>query len=176
MDAGSYVLSDTFRVGGYDWKVHFYPHGEDTTATEYVSVFLELDGLDDVEASFEFTFLDQSRNGGHYSYSGRGIELHTKTCMCFKSYRICVRSISVRTSRLHQCRFALCYEITGIPLNENSPWVVGVVAAAFASQRLKRDNGTLSVDENGTKTLIWNCCQNVIRVGGEEEEIQNVKA
>ncbi|GJX05988.1 hypothetical protein Tco_0193920 [Tanacetum coccineum] len=34
--------------------------------------------------------------------------------------------------------------------------------------RLKRDRATLSVDENRTKTLMCNCCQNVIRVGGEE--------
>ncbi|GJW06589.1 hypothetical protein Tco_1569012, partial [Tanacetum coccineum] len=42
--------------------------------------------------------------------------------------------------------------------------------------RLKRDIATISVDESGPKTLICNCCQNVICVGGEEEEIQNVKA
>ncbi|GJX28108.1 putative ribonuclease H-like domain-containing protein [Tanacetum coccineum] len=45
-----------------------------------------------------------------------------------------------------------------------------------STKRLKRDIETLSVDENGTKTLICNCYQNVICVGGEEEEIQNVKA
>ncbi|GJY54112.1 hypothetical protein Tco_0445776 [Tanacetum coccineum] len=37
-----------------------------------------------------------------------------------------------------------------------------------SSRILKRDRATLSVNENGTKTLMCNCCQNVIHLGGEE--------
>ncbi|GKE31243.1 hypothetical protein Tco_1450565, partial [Tanacetum coccineum] len=49
------------------------------------------------------------------------------------------------------------------------------------SGSLKRDRAsvsgaTLSLDEKGIQTLICNCCQNVIRVGSEEEEIRNIKA
>nr|GEV08293.1 hypothetical protein [Tanacetum cinerariifolium] len=49
------------------------------------------------------------------------------------------------------------------------------------SGSLKRDRAsvsgaTLSLDEKAIQTLICNCCQNVIRVSSEEEEIRNIKA
>ncbi|PWA64070.1 BTB/POZ/MATH-domains containing protein [Artemisia annua] len=78
MDAGSYISSDTFTVGGYDWELCFYPNSGDIKDTEYVSVFLELvnDGPE-VEASFEFTLLDQSGKGVH-NVNNVSIELYKK--------------------------------------------------------------------------------------------------
>ncbi|GKA02052.1 hypothetical protein Tco_0674717 [Tanacetum coccineum] len=55
------------------------------------------------------------------------------------------------------------------------------ISNQIPSGSLKRDRAsvsgaTLSLDEKGIQTLICNCCQNVIRVGSEEEEIRNIKA
>ncbi|GJS21450.1 BTB/POZ/MATH-domains containing protein [Tanacetum coccineum] len=66
MDVGSYISSDTFAVGGYDWAIFFYPHGEDNA--DYVSVYLGLtNGCGSALASYELTLLDQSGNGSHYT-------------------------------------------------------------------------------------------------------------
>jgi speckle-type POZ protein len=72
MDVGSHISSDTFTVGGYDWKIYFYPNGKEwRDNSDYVSVFLGLINHDgtNVEASLEFTLLDQSGKGKHYAKS-----------------------------------------------------------------------------------------------------------
>lgn len=78
MGAGKYISSDTFRVGGYDWAIYFYPDGknvEDNMA--YVSAFIALAGEGtDVRALFELTLLDQSGKGKHkvHSHFDRALE------------------------------------------------------------------------------------------------------
>ncbi|GJU90020.1 BTB/POZ and MATH domain-containing protein 3 isoform X1 [Tanacetum coccineum] len=54
MDAGSYISSDTFTVGGYDWEILFYPYGQDLADdTRHFEVFLGLlNDCTDVEAFF----------------------------------------------------------------------------------------------------------------------------
>lgn len=78
MGAGKYISSDTFKVGGYDWAIYFYPDGknvEDNMA--YVSAFIALasEGTD-VRALFELTLLDQSGKGKHkvHSHFDRALE------------------------------------------------------------------------------------------------------
>ncbi|XP_010549705.1 PREDICTED: BTB/POZ and MATH domain-containing protein 4 [Tarenaya hassleriana] len=68
---GKHIASDTFKVGGYQWAIYFYPDGknpEDNSA--YVSVFIALasDGTD-VRALFELSLLDQSGKGKHKVHS-----------------------------------------------------------------------------------------------------------
>ncbi|KAJ3683849.1 hypothetical protein LUZ60_014076 [Juncus effusus] len=67
MGVGKFIASDSFRVGGYDWSVYFYPDGKsaEDNAT-YVSLFIALasEGTD-VRALFELTLLDQSGKGQH---------------------------------------------------------------------------------------------------------------
>lgn len=36
------IRSDLFTVGGYQWAIEFYPHGFDTSVTDYVSIGLRL--------------------------------------------------------------------------------------------------------------------------------------
>lgn len=78
MGSGKYISSDTFRVGGYDWAIYFYPDGknvEDNMA--YVSAFIALAGEGtDVRALFELTLLDQSGKGKHkvHSHFDRALE------------------------------------------------------------------------------------------------------
>ncbi|PWA72660.1 BTB/POZ/MATH-domains containing protein [Artemisia annua] len=90
MDAGSDIPSDTFTAGGYDWQVYFFPHGED------VSVCLELvnDGLE-VEASFEFTLLDQSGKGVHNVNNDISIELYKKGDACYLFVKLLIMSVTI---------------------------------------------------------------------------------
>ncbi|GJT02814.1 zinc finger, CCHC-type containing protein [Tanacetum coccineum] len=83
MDAGSYISSDTFTVGGYDWEILFYPYGQDLADdTRHFEVFLGLlNDCTDVEAFFEITLLDQSGDGEHFHYNS-GIQLHSIEGMC----------------------------------------------------------------------------------------------
>ncbi|KAJ7964570.1 BTB/POZ and MATH domain-containing protein [Quillaja saponaria] len=71
MGAGRYITSDTFKVGGYDWAIYFYPDGknpEDNSA--YVSVFIALasEGTD-VRALFKLILVDQTGKGNHKVHS-----------------------------------------------------------------------------------------------------------
>ncbi|WVZ94436.1 hypothetical protein U9M48_040327 [Paspalum notatum var. saurae] len=62
LGAGTCVTSDTFAVGGHDWRVRFYPRGVDAPSQDYVAVFLDLvsrKGVDvEVQVLFEFRLLD----------------------------------------------------------------------------------------------------------------------
>ncbi|MCL7049816.1 hypothetical protein MKW94_028797, partial [Papaver nudicaule] len=60
MGVGNFMTSGKFRVGGYDWVIHFYPDGRDQANQEYVSVFLRLDSPGEVKALYEFKLQDQS--------------------------------------------------------------------------------------------------------------------
>nr|CAB3480419.1 unnamed protein product [Digitaria exilis] len=40
--SGSFVRSDTFEVGGYDWAIRFFPAGDTTTGGVYASAFAVL--------------------------------------------------------------------------------------------------------------------------------------
>ena len=65
MGVKSYVSSEPFTVGGFCWKIYFYPHGNSKN-TGYVSVYLRLEDKNrTVKASFELTLLDQSGKGVH---------------------------------------------------------------------------------------------------------------
>ena len=69
--SGESVTSPVLEVGGYRWKIYFYPDGknpEDNSA--YVSVFIALasEGTD-VRALFELTLQDQSGKGKHKVHS-----------------------------------------------------------------------------------------------------------
>ncbi|GJY68848.1 BTB/POZ and MATH domain-containing protein 3 isoform X2 [Tanacetum coccineum] len=66
-DAESFVSSEPFTVGGYDWAIYFYPHGKRLTNTRYVSVYFGLaNEAPNVKASCELTLLDQSGKGIHH--------------------------------------------------------------------------------------------------------------
>ncbi|KAG6503110.1 BTB/POZ and MATH domain-containing protein 1-like isoform X1 [Zingiber officinale] len=78
MRVGKYAASDTFRAGGYDWAVYFYPDGKsEEDRASYVSLFVALasDGTD-VRALFELTLLDQSGKERHkiHTHFGRTLE------------------------------------------------------------------------------------------------------
>lgn len=71
MGPGKYISSDTFKVGGYDWAIYFYPDGKNPEDNSmYVSAFIALasEGTD-VRALFELTLLDQSGKGKHKVHS-----------------------------------------------------------------------------------------------------------
>ncbi|GJV82829.1 BTB/POZ and MATH domain-containing protein 3-like protein isoform X2 [Tanacetum coccineum] len=94
MDAGNYVYSDTFRVGGYDWEVVFDPHSEDTNATGFLGLQLVND-FETVKASFEFTLLDQSGKGNHDVIVSLDYDLYITTKKC-----CCGGSVTVQVSML----------------------------------------------------------------------------
>ncbi|XP_026411463.1 BTB/POZ and MATH domain-containing protein 3-like [Papaver somniferum] len=60
---GEYKSSGIFTVGGYDWKIRFFPDGDDQASEDYVSVFIELASPGEVGASVEFKLLDQCQEG-----------------------------------------------------------------------------------------------------------------
>ncbi|MCL7027590.1 hypothetical protein MKW94_013694, partial [Papaver nudicaule] len=52
MGVGKRMTSGKFTVGGYDWRILFYPDGYDQATEEYIGV-----------VTYEFKLLDQSRKG-----------------------------------------------------------------------------------------------------------------
>lgn len=72
-----YVTSSTFRAGGYDWNIRFYPDGDRADAASNASTFLCClsQVKDGVRASFTFTMLDdqgivqESRQVPEYIFS-----------------------------------------------------------------------------------------------------------
>ncbi|KAJ1267846.1 hypothetical protein BS78_07G089500 [Paspalum vaginatum] len=62
LGVGACVTSDTFAVGGHDWRVRFYPRGADARRENYVAVFLDLvskGGVDvQVQVLFDFRLLN----------------------------------------------------------------------------------------------------------------------
>lgn len=78
MGIGKHIASDSFRVGGYDWAIYFYPDGKNAEDNStYVSVFIALasEGTD-VRALFELTLIDQSGKEKHklHSHFDRSLE------------------------------------------------------------------------------------------------------
>ncbi|KAK4477991.1 hypothetical protein RD792_017256 [Penstemon davidsonii] len=70
MGVEKYVSSDTFLVGGHSWKIQFYPNGiylEKSDGDICVSFYIELVSKceEDVDACFEYAFLDQNGNKWH---------------------------------------------------------------------------------------------------------------
>jgi len=66
MDAGDYVSSGTFFVGGYGWSIKFFPGGDgcpkDDEAAAYTMVRLSLlDGPTGVRVKFSISLLFGSR-------------------------------------------------------------------------------------------------------------------
>ncbi|TVU42604.1 hypothetical protein EJB05_09022, partial [Eragrostis curvula] len=61
LDAGSFLCSDTFDVGGYAWTIRFHPGGDavETDSGDYVAVVLELMTKNAVvEASYDMALID----------------------------------------------------------------------------------------------------------------------
>ncbi|KAL3812711.1 hypothetical protein ACJIZ3_013979 [Penstemon smallii] len=70
MGVGKYISSDTFLVGGHSWKIQFYPNGKNFVLSGceiYVSsnIALVSKSEEDVDACFEYAFLDQNGNKWH---------------------------------------------------------------------------------------------------------------
>ncbi|TVU16139.1 hypothetical protein EJB05_39690, partial [Eragrostis curvula] len=61
MGIGEYVSSSTFSVGSFDWKLNFYPDGDDAEhEAAYASVFLYLaGGPTGARVKFKFTLFDK---------------------------------------------------------------------------------------------------------------------
>ncbi|KAL8161072.1 hypothetical protein V2J09_012561, partial [Rumex salicifolius] len=78
MGTGKYLSSDTFKVGGYEWAIYFYPDGKNPEDNcMYVSAFIALASEgSDVRALFELTLVDQSGKGKHkvHSHFDRALE------------------------------------------------------------------------------------------------------
>lgn len=57
-----YIVSRSFRVGGHDWCIRYYPNGFYQGWSEYIAVTLCLDGSvnQGVRAHFSFTVLNQA--------------------------------------------------------------------------------------------------------------------
>ncbi|XP_037480753.1 BTB/POZ and MATH domain-containing protein 1-like [Triticum dicoccoides] len=64
LGVGKYITSSTFRVGGYDWNIMFYPDGSTKDFTGNASAFLYYlsKGKDGVRTKFTLTLLDGQGN------------------------------------------------------------------------------------------------------------------
>ncbi|GJN36728.1 hypothetical protein PR202_gb25618 [Eleusine coracana subsp. coracana] len=61
LDAGKFVRSAIFSVGGHDWCIRFYPNGDAEESKGYVSVYLELISLTaDASACYDLRLLNQT--------------------------------------------------------------------------------------------------------------------
>ncbi|KAJ1688741.1 hypothetical protein LUZ63_012896 [Rhynchospora breviuscula] len=57
---GYSITSATFKVGGYEWDICFYPAGDNEEANGFVSLYLDLlSKVTDVKAQFSLTILDK---------------------------------------------------------------------------------------------------------------------
>jgi speckle-type POZ protein len=57
---GSNIKSRSFRVGGHSWHIRYYPNGDRSDWSNYISLFLQLDYnvLQGVKAQHGFSLLD----------------------------------------------------------------------------------------------------------------------
>ncbi|GJN03422.1 hypothetical protein PR202_ga20866 [Eleusine coracana subsp. coracana] len=58
---GSDIKSRSFRVGGHSWHIRYYPNGVDSSWSDYISIYLQLDHCTvpkGVTAQFRFDLLD----------------------------------------------------------------------------------------------------------------------
>ncbi|XP_048557211.1 BTB/POZ and MATH domain-containing protein 1-like [Triticum urartu] len=64
LGVGKYITSSTFRVGGYDWNIMFYPDGSTKDFAGNASAFLYYlsKGKDGVRTKFTLTLLDGQGN------------------------------------------------------------------------------------------------------------------
>jgi speckle-type POZ protein len=59
---GVSVCSRPFTVGGHQWRLQYYPNGENGTCSDFISLYVRRVGGADkpVEAQFDFSFVDQA--------------------------------------------------------------------------------------------------------------------
>ena len=59
------ISSETFIVGGIDWKILYYPNGADSSCEDFISFYISPSGEhyeemeEAVEVKFQFSFVDQ---------------------------------------------------------------------------------------------------------------------
>lgn len=59
--AGNFIRSGTFSVGGFNWAIIYYPHGDGEDSAGYISVYLELmSKYEEVTAFVELSLVDQN--------------------------------------------------------------------------------------------------------------------
>lgn len=60
VSTGSDIKSRSFRVGGHNWRISYYPNGMSSSWSDYISIYLELDRSvsKGVSALFRFELLD----------------------------------------------------------------------------------------------------------------------
>ncbi|XP_052153746.1 BTB/POZ and MATH domain-containing protein 1-like [Oryza glaberrima] len=70
---GGEIKSRSFRVGGHNWYISYYPSGYNSDSTDYISIFLQLDENVEkgVKADYKFSLLDRAGKPS-YSRSGKG--------------------------------------------------------------------------------------------------------
>ncbi|KAI3898084.1 hypothetical protein MKW92_041878 [Papaver armeniacum] len=86
MGVGKYRTSAKFTVGGYDWKIRFYPDSYDQSREDFICVFIELASPGEVKASFELILLDQSGEGQFCSNSKSPQTFNAGTYVGFTQY------------------------------------------------------------------------------------------
>lgn len=73
---GSNIKSQPFRVGGYDWRILYYPNGANSSFSDYISLFLQLDSNvpQGVRTQHTFSLLDrEGRPVPYFTNSGTRI-------------------------------------------------------------------------------------------------------
>ncbi|KAM0872958.1 hypothetical protein ACQ4PT_038408 [Festuca glaucescens] len=65
------LLSDVFNIGGYDWKIQFFPGGVNEPSKDYVSVYVHLHSKNNtqtrVRASFQLSLVDVTGSSPPYT-------------------------------------------------------------------------------------------------------------
>ncbi|KAM0873882.1 hypothetical protein ACQ4PT_037782 [Festuca glaucescens] len=64
--AGRNINSGNFSIGGYSWRVKYYPNAPDVSSAnpDYISLYLLLQGYDkpNLQAQYKFSILDHAGN------------------------------------------------------------------------------------------------------------------
>ncbi|XP_047074622.1 BTB/POZ and MATH domain-containing protein 1-like [Lolium rigidum] len=70
LGVGKSVESTTFAVGGYDWRICFYPDGDEESSKDYVSLYLQLLTMDaEARALYDLRLVDQVRTAPAFTWS-----------------------------------------------------------------------------------------------------------
>ncbi|XP_026429308.1 BTB/POZ and MATH domain-containing protein 3-like [Papaver somniferum] len=97
---GKLMTSRTFRVGGHDWVIQFYPGGKSKDSKEYVSLYLKIVSPGEVRATWELKLMDQSEKGkyGAHKISSRVRTFNTATVDRTWGYKQYMKRSELETS------------------------------------------------------------------------------
>ncbi|CAD6212607.1 unnamed protein product [Miscanthus lutarioriparius] len=164
---GTFIRSNPFRAVDHSWSILYYPNGQDSDSSEYISVFLRLDDEHvtvPVKARATFSLLDRAgkpvlshtRNTGVHHFSGNnacGYPRFIRRAYLEKSEHLEHDRFTVRCDVLVAKEFRTERKLPA----SSSPPLVRSPAEVFGRMKEGTDGAVIRVDDIDTqvfKTLL----------------------